>query len=107
MPYRNRKCFPVNSGRYCPSRIFGTTIDINSEYWNQSDIRLFPLEFLFIPLFESWYLYKMVAQNMLRKYDRYLPKKNISDLTDSFDVNKSKYLIYSICAHCVLRYHLI
>ena len=55
---------------------------------------------------EPWYSYKMVAQNMT-----YAVKYVFSDLTtlsmkpNAF--NKLKYLVYSICAHRFLSYHLI
>ena len=53
-----------------------------------------------------WYLYKMVAQNILRTFE----EKEVCSETNfgfdgSFDV--TKYLNYSICAHRVESYHLI
>ena len=58
-----------------------------------------------------WYLYKMVAQIMLRTWSGSLPKK--IGFEDSVDVTANAFkksntcLIYSIRAHSVLSYHLI
>ena len=53
------------------------------------------------------YLYKMMAQYMLRKYKiKYVFSEQKSGFDDSFYL-KCKYLIYFLCAHRDLNYHLI
>ena len=48
------------------------------------------------------------TQNMLRAYEvKYVFSEKKIGFDESFDVTKSKYLIYTMCAHSILSYHII
>ena len=60
---------------------------------------------------KPWYVYKMIVQNMLRTHgikQIFSEKNGFTTLSmEPYALNKSNYLIYTICVHRVLSYHLL